>query len=213
MKELLADTGWMRMCNVGWVLVCDADVPAPADCDLVLTTDAGWRLYANPSAAGWAFFADPAQPGAVRYERQGPSAFSVWVDTWPTGRPTTTAGAGAALPDPLVVVSELALPGWSLTVDGRPAEIEPADGWLLGVRVPPGQTVRVDGAYRPPGLRAGAAVSLVSAGALGLACIGELLAAALTTWCRAGRLQSGRPKEDCRARDRRRTDHHAGPVH
>lgn len=211
-KELLADTGWMRACNVGWVLVCDADVPAPADCDLALTTDAGWRLYANPSAGGWAFFADPAQPGAVRYERQGPSAFSVWVDTWPTSRPTT-AGVGAPSPDPLLVVSELALPGWSVTVDGHPAEIEPADGWLLGVRIPPGRTVRVDGSYRPPGLRAGAAVSLVSVGALGLACIGEVVAAALTTLCGAGRLQSGKPKEDRHARDRRRTDHHEGPVH
>lgn len=211
--ELLADTSWMRACNVGWVLVCDADVPAPADCDLVLTTDAGWRLYANPSAAGWAFFADPAQPGAVRYERQGPSAFSVWVDTWPTSRPTTTAGVGAPSPEPLLVVSELALPGWSVTVDGRPAEIEPADGWLLAVRIPPGATVRVDGVYRPPGLRAGAAVSLVSAGALGLACVGEVVGAALTTFCRARRLQSGRPKEDRHARDRRRTHHHEGPVH
>lgn len=178
LRELLADTNWMRACNVGWVLVCDAELPAPADCDLVLTTDAGWRLYTNPSAVGWAFFDDPAQPGAVRFERHSASEFSIWADFWPTSRPTTAAGTVPSSPNPLLVISELALPGWSVTIDGRPVEIELVDGWLLGVRIPPERTVRIDAAYRPPGLYVGAVVSLLCAAVLALACIGETVVAA-----------------------------------
>jgi hypothetical protein len=52
-------------------------------------------------------------------------------------------------------------PGWSATVDGTPASIEPADELLRAVRVGPGEHL-VSFEYRAPGLRWGASVSLLA---------------------------------------------------
>jgi hypothetical protein len=63
-----------------------------------------------------------------------------------------------------VLVDELA-PGWTARVDGRPEPVVPADLLLRAVPVPAGRH-RVELTYRTPLLRTGAAVSLVSWGAL-----------------------------------------------
>ncbi len=66
--------------------------------------------------------------------------------------------------EPSIVLVRTAYdPGWSATVDGRPADVLPADGLLLGIPVEPGlHEIRLT--YRDPdvtrGLRAGAVVWL-----------------------------------------------------
>jgi hypothetical protein len=59
----------------------------------------------------------------------------------------------------LLVVMESADPGWGATVDGRPRELERANGAFLGLRVAPGER-RVEFRYRPKDLAAGATLSL-----------------------------------------------------
>ena len=58
----------------------------------------------------------------------------------------------------LVVLDDRYLPGWSVTVDGRPARVLRTDVVLRGVTVPAGSHAIV-WSYRVPGLRAGAALS------------------------------------------------------
>jgi hypothetical protein len=66
----------------------------------------------------------------------------------------------------LLILDELFYPGWSATVDGRPAEIFRANVISRAVAVPPGQH-SVAFAYKPPYFFAGLALSLLSwAGAL-----------------------------------------------
>ena len=61
----------------------------------------------------------------------------------------------------LVVADNLQAPGWSVTVDGRPATLRAADGAFGAVAVPAGQH-EVRFSYAAPGLRVGALVSLVA---------------------------------------------------
>jgi hypothetical protein len=58
----------------------------------------------------------------------------------------------------LVVLGDTWGPGWSVQVDGRPAQAVPANAVLRGVVVPAGTHV-IAWRYRVPGLRAGAALS------------------------------------------------------
>jgi hypothetical protein len=164
--QLLADTRWMRLYNVGWILVCEPESDAPADCELVRETPAGWRLYQNTAAAGRALFEFAAQPGAVQCTWPSPGTAIVTCDTWPSS-------ADGAAPDatgwPRLVLSELALPGWSVTIDGRPAPRDDVDGTLLGVRTAPGHAATVTFQYRQPWLLAGAAVSVICGALLALA--------------------------------------------
>lgn len=48
----------------------------------------------------------------------------------------------------LLVLSELAYPGWQATIDGQPAEVETVGGLLRGVRLQPGKHV-VQFLFRP----------------------------------------------------------------
>ena len=57
------------------------------------------------------------------------------VDTWRRNQVVVTVDAPG---DGLVVVRELFHPGWTATVDGRPAHVVPVDGWARGVLVGPG---------------------------------------------------------------------------
>jgi hypothetical protein len=175
-ERLLADTAWMRLYNVGWVLLCDDYWPAPAGCDLAATTPEGWRLYRQSSAAGWTFFEDPAQPGAVHGVRSGPVALTIHVDSWPTKARAEgqTHPAGTAESGPRVIVSALHLPGWTARVNGRPVPLDVVDTCLLGVRVPPGTPADIQLAYFPPGLMAGAVISLACTAVLAVFLIGSL---------------------------------------
>ncbi len=66
-----------------------------------------------------------------------------------------------------VVVTEAFDPGWRASLDGRPAEILRANLAFRAVAVPAGEH-RLEMLYVPPGLRAGAAVSVAAAGFLTL---------------------------------------------
>ena len=62
---------------------------------------------------------------------------------------------------PVLVFSLPNEEGWELTVDGAPAQSQDALGLFLAVSLEPGAH-QVSLRYTPPGLRVGAAVSLVS---------------------------------------------------
>lgn len=70
---------------------------------------------------------------------------------------------GAAANPARLVVCQLALRGWRAWCAGRELPIEPAYGALLSVRIPRDAEVRVEWRYRPPGLAAGACITLISA--------------------------------------------------
>jgi hypothetical protein len=61
----------------------------------------------------------------------------------------------------VVSVARQALPGWTVTVDGRDGEVVEVDGLFLGVVVPPGAHT-VEFSYRSPWLAATLTVSLVA---------------------------------------------------
>jgi Bacterial membrane protein YfhO len=98
----------------------------------------------------------------------------------PPGRAAVTADHGeqlevrvdAARPA-LLVVTDAWHPGWSATVDGRPAELRRVDGAFRGVAVPAGAH-RVVMRYRPPGM--GTALRLAG---LGLAVLVALVVPAV----------------------------------
>jgi uncharacterized membrane protein YfhO len=61
----------------------------------------------------------------------------------------------------LLVVSDAWYPGWTATVDGKPADVERVNYVFRGVRVGPGAH-RVEFAYRPLSWRIGWIVSLLA---------------------------------------------------
>jgi hypothetical protein len=83
----------------------------------------------------------------------------------------------------MLVVTDTHYPGWEARVDGRPAPLLRANGYLRAVAVPPGLH-RVEMRYRPRSLAIGGAVS---AGSLLLVAAGFLAAG------RHGR-RGGRPE-------------------
>ncbi len=163
--RLLADTSWMRLCNVGWVLLWEPYWRAPAGCTLVATLPRGPRLYRNPRAAGHAYLADPLAGRIELIEQDAPHTLRAIVRTNPT----------RAADGPLLIISQLALPGWTAAVDGTPVEIVRVEELVQGVRLPPGRDrVLVELHYTPPGLALGAALS----GTTLLVLVGGLLWAA-----------------------------------
>lgn len=159
----LLDEDWRRPFNVGWLLLCDESLPIPPGCELVLRTPRGWRLCRNPDAGGEVFFEDATQPGAIRCVEHSPYRFRTTVTPWP---PVLEAPRNEAARPVRLVVSRLALPGWTARLDGQPARIEAAYGLLLSVLVPADRTVQVEWSYSPPGLWIGAGISALSAAAL-----------------------------------------------
>jgi uncharacterized membrane protein YfhO len=65
----------------------------------------------------------------------------------------------------VLVTSDLYLPGWSATVDGRSATVRPANLAMRAVAVPAGEHTVVF-RYRPNGFRYGVVLALVGALAL-----------------------------------------------
>jgi hypothetical protein len=122
-----------------------------------------------------------ADPTAVALlEEPAPAGLQPAAGAGPPGRAEVTADRGerlevlaqAARPA-LLVVTDAWHPGWSATVDGRPAEVHKVDGAFRGVVVPAG-THRVVLRYRPPGMT----TALWLAG-LGLAALAGLAVAGL----------------------------------
>ena len=161
-QALLTDTAWTRLYNVGWILLCDERMPQPANCERWTGPDTRWPLYRCDTTAGWAFIEPADYPGAARCVRQSPNAFTTYVDTWPGRRGRGGTASSDRQSWPRLVVSQLAMPGWTARVGEQPVKIETVDGTLMGVRVPPGEAVTITWSYTPPGLRFGAVVTLVS---------------------------------------------------
>jgi hypothetical protein len=61
----------------------------------------------------------------------------------------------------LLVLTDVWFPGWTATVDGRPASVQRVDYLLRGVELPPGRH-RIELRYRPASFRVGWIVSLVA---------------------------------------------------
>lgn len=84
----------------------------------------------------------------AEYRAAGPDRVEVVVDTEAAG---------------LLVVADTWMPGWSATLDGRPAEILRGDRSQRVVALPSAGRHRVVMTYEPPGLREGRALALGSA--------------------------------------------------
>jgi hypothetical protein len=133
---------------------------------------AGYRVEADPARA-WA----RAARGELDWSR------AVFLDREPDPRPVAgekrpfvVARIAEDLPERVVadinsgaagilVLADLDYPGWKAAVDGRPARILSADGYLRAVALPAGSH-RVVFRYRPVSFYAGAAVSLLALGTL-----------------------------------------------
>lgn len=151
--RLLSDTAWTRACNVGWVLCVGATLPPPTAGSLVTTTATGGRLYRLPQADGLAVVEPADYPAAVQAEMPAPHRLRVTANLGP---PNTQPATSAS---PRLVVSRLALPGWSASVAGQPLPLTAQDDLLWSVPLPASGTVTIDWQYDPPGWRWGLALA------------------------------------------------------
>ncbi|MFN8511702.1 MAG: YfhO family protein [Chloroflexia bacterium] len=142
------------------------------------------RTYASDEDAWTAVIAPTFDPRTTAYltmpadSDDAPPAIS-------NGTPQGTVNLARPTPDELIatvetdreailVLSEVAYPGWRATVDGQATPVYTTDYTFRGVRVPPGRhTVRI--AFEPPLWRLGWLISGITAGALGLLGIVHLL--------------------------------------
>jgi hypothetical protein len=176
----------LRLLAVRFVLTGEGTrLPPPwLDRGLFETT----RLWEVPGKVQWAFFPKRILPVASAVEartalRRSGSPFRLAPIELGTGGPAAPNGRArvlrvehrsegielsvAAGEEAWLVVSQVALPGWRARVDGRPAEIVPAYGALLAVRVPAGAS-RVTIFYRPRTWTVGVVVSTMAIVSLGV---------------------------------------------
>jgi hypothetical protein len=119
------------------------DLPAAGELD-------GAHVYRVPGAAPRAEFLPP--PGAVRYSRPSSDEIAVQTDSPHDGH---------------VRLIEAYDPGWTATVDGRPASVADSGGIALAVPVPAGcHAIRLR--YHTPGRTTGVLLSLLSTGLLAI---------------------------------------------
>jgi len=132
---------WLDRLGVRWVLAGPSEPPPAADWG-VSYVDKDGRVYERPGALPLVRWSGGA--GEVEVARQDPG---LWEIDWRAPR------------SGLLVVAETWDRGWSAEVDGRPVAVLRVDGALLGARLGPGSG-RLTLRYRPPGIAAGAALSL-----------------------------------------------------
>jgi Bacterial membrane protein YfhO len=148
------ESPWLDRLGVRWVVAGPAEA-APAAGWRLAYAGADARVYERPTALAivrWlpasspvgSVAAAPAAGLAVLAQEPGR-----WRIAWRTGAPR------------LLVVAESWERGWSAHAGGRALPVEAVAGALLGVRLGPGAG-RVELRYRPPGLLAGAALSLAA---------------------------------------------------
>jgi uncharacterized membrane protein YfhO len=90
---------------------------------------------------------DPPDAGSATVTESVPERIAIDVDT------TTDAD---------LILTDLAYPGWTVTVDGEPAQWTTVDGMYRSVPVPAGEHTVV-WTYAPQSLRIGVAISVVTA--------------------------------------------------
>jgi hypothetical protein len=171
--------GPMILSSSGGAPVCAAVNPVSDGLRLV-HADAGSIIYQRLTAMPrirWASGAVIIPDSAARLaalKRGVPPTDVVLNAAGPTaaGRPATvtvrTDRGGAIAADVnaqgsgyLVVADAMQRPGWSVTVDGKPAKVVHADHAMVAVAVPQG-THRIAFHYRAPGQRTGALLSGVA---------------------------------------------------
>jgi hypothetical protein len=128
----------------------------------LLCEDAGLRVFANPGAWPEASIVCAMPTPGRSPERCGDVLARVGGDDERRWRVRVGAPRG------LFLWLETPDPGWRVRVDGRDAKDVVGPGILHGVVIPGGEH-EVTARYRPAGLGAGAFVSLVSLGVLGVA--------------------------------------------
>jgi len=84
---------------------------------------------------------------------------SVSLEGWGTRHVSAQATAQA---ESLLVISQRHYPGWSATIDGRPAPVRRVDGVLMAVELPPGAH-RVELTFAPRGFLWWCAIAAVAA--------------------------------------------------
>lgn len=166
--ELLEDSSWRTSANVGWILVCDDRLPAPADATLRTTTAAGYRLYDCDTPAALVRFADATTPGAIRAEWTANYRLEVQVALArePQRVPPHEGATELSARGANILVSLLALPGWRCRTGPRELPLAVADEMYWSVFVPENAEMPLQFEYTPPGLHVGAAISIASLGAL-----------------------------------------------
>lgn len=153
-----------------------------------------WAWVAHEARAASAEEArDQIQRGAVDPRRTAllepplRSPFDLWprggsetaVPTLSGGAATATAAvtlfeadrlviSAASEADGVLVLSEVAHPGWQATIDGRPTPIFVANGLLRAIEMPPGDHI-VELRFESPTLRFGIAVSAVAMAVMAVA--------------------------------------------
>jgi hypothetical protein len=111
-------------------------------------------MASNPAALHPAPVIEGAPPVRAGGGPAGPARLTVDGDT------RVTVEADAARPGPLILLDTF-YPGWKAKVDGRDAEIRPANAAFRAVSLPAGHH-RVEFAYRPRSFIAGAVASLAA---------------------------------------------------
>ena len=157
-RPLLADTELLRDCNVGWILLCDDLLPVPTSGELVWSRGS-MRLFRTENPRGEAFLRDADIPQSIRVEHDTPHHFTTIVDFW---TPDGNIRAATAT----LIVSRLALPGWTATMDGKRIPIHAERDLLLACEIPVGETVVIEWRYAPPGLKWGVLLTTLSGIAL-----------------------------------------------
>ncbi|MFE6646300.1 YfhO family protein [Nocardioides sp. NPDC057772] len=162
--------------------VCAAVRPEKGDGLRVVHASAGAVVYERASALPrirWAGTSEVVADGATRVQRltEGVAPGTVLLDDDSTPAASgSTARVDVRRDEPetisakvtadgagyLVVADSIARPGWTATVDGRPADLVAGNHAFAAVPVPDG-THTVTLAYEAPGLRTGAVVSLLGA--------------------------------------------------
>ena len=146
-------TDLLALLNVRYVV---AEYPLQAENFTLLTQIGSAHVYENPRVMPRAWVQDPfAPPGADIIESVRPQI---------TPNVVTVQAGGPGL----LVLSEIAYPGWQVTVDGRPAQMETPAGLLRGVQLPAGPHT-VQFSFRPLPLYIGLAVSGLAVAALSIA--------------------------------------------
>jgi hypothetical protein len=122
-----------------------------------------WVTVPDDAAAREQFLRDPTIPSVVGTDEQPDDPggeVSVSDTTFGDDEVRTTVDSDGRA---LVSVVQSASPGWTVQVDGEPAELVELHGAFTAVVVPEG-THEVTFAFRPPAFFAGVAVSLAAAG-------------------------------------------------
>jgi hypothetical protein len=137
------DSPWLDRLGVRWVVAGPAEPPPSAKWWISSVYKEG-RIYERPGALPLVRW-EPGGDSSVRVVRSRPG---FWEIDWRAAHPG------------LLVVAETWDRGWSAESGHQAVPLQPAEGALLGLRLGPGSG-RVTLRYRPPGLIAGAALSLL----------------------------------------------------